>query len=73
MSDTRKDYAKVTEVSAHFNDWLADMRGSTKPVTSQDILVWQAKFQLIIAQQLTIIAGHLGKIVGKAERLNGSD
>jgi hypothetical protein len=75
MKDEKKDYAKVTVVSAAFNEYLQtnDVKTRTVEFKSQELLLWQAKFQLIIAQQLTIIAGHLGKIVKKSEDLNATD
>lgn len=63
MKDEKKDYTRVTALSEEYRSW----RTSVRSPTSQEILMWQAEFQLVIAQQLTIIAGHLGKIVKTAE------
>jgi hypothetical protein len=39
----------------------------------QEIQLWQARFMLAIAQQLSVVASHLGKIVRKAEKVDGQD
>lgn len=66
MKEDRKDFYKVTDLSEWFRTWTAEQRDPK----AADWLMWQARFQCAIAQQLTIIAGHLGKIVGKAEELS---
>lgn len=71
MNETKKDYYKVTELSERFEVWQnANADGLRQERYVTQALMWQARFQCAIAQQLTIIAGHLGRIVGKAEDLN---
>lgn len=65
MTQERKDYTKVTELSREFAEWKEKV--PVKQRASVDLLQWQIEFQLCIAQQLTIIAQHLGKIVDAAE------
>lgn len=69
------DYFKVTAMSAAFRKWDAQ---HTTAGNMDDYhnggRMWELRFLCAIAQQLTIIAGHLGTIVGKAKELkNGSD
>jgi hypothetical protein len=63
-----RDYAKITDVSKAFNESLSEFRKNVKDVPmNTEMLLFQAKFQLIIAQQLSIVAKHLGEIVRKAK------
>jgi hypothetical protein len=63
-----KDFYRITEISAEFEQWQ-----STRPLDNpmQEIQLWQAQFLLAIAQQLSMVASHLGKIVRKAEKSDG--
>jgi hypothetical protein len=69
MSES-KDFYKITDLSLHFKAWQSEQ----KPLDSvmHEIQLWQARFMLGIAQQLSVIASHLGKIVRKAEN-NGQN
>jgi hypothetical protein len=59
-----KDFYKVTELTRDFVEFLARDRGEYKVA---DMYVWQVRATLAIAQQLTMVAKYLGKIVAKAE------
>ena len=66
----KKDYYKVSELSSDFEQWNAVLNvGTFDEKTRKHLLlvVWQTKAQLAIAQQLTMIAQHLGEIVGKSK------
>ena len=65
MAQERKDFLKVTEFSAAFNEWYS--KASEAEITALALLRWQVRAQIIIAQQLTIVSQHLGKIVDAAE------
>ena len=72
-----KDYTKITEMSAEFNSWHAQYANFSFDDTSKDraweARMWELQFMLAIAQQLSVVAAHLGKITRKAEELNGKD
>ncbi len=75
MNKEKKDFINVVKLSEAFNDFVEAV-GAGKGTSSHELHLWQVRAQYAIAQQLTIIAAHLGKIVGKAEegvRKNGSD
>ena len=70
----RKDFYKITELSNRFHDWKRNDPPKDPLPVQTEIQYWQACFMLAIAQQLSVIASHLGKIVGKAEdRANDKD
>lgn len=72
MNDSGKDFFKVTEMSGSFRVWCQTRKD--EDMKAVELRLWELKFQLTIAQQLTIIAGHLGTIVGKSKELkNGAD
>jgi hypothetical protein len=56
------DFYNIGKISEEFKDaW------SNEELPAQTaVQLWQAKFLLAIAQQLSVIASHLGKIVRKA-------
>ena len=62
----KKDFYKISDLSEEFDEWLNAVRDPQ----SKDFLEWQCKFQLAIAQQLAMVSTYLGRIVGKAEKLN---
>ena len=72
-----KDYTKITDMSAEFNSWHAQRCSQsfddTAKNTAWEARMWELKFMLAIAQQVSIVAQHLGKITRKAEELNGKD
>ena len=69
MSEEQKDYYKITSLSGDFRNWLK-VELKDKPLQPQtEIQLWQAQFMLACAQQLSVIASHLGKIVKKAEEV----
>jgi hypothetical protein len=72
MNETKKDFINVAKLSGEFNQFISNNEKGMS-FSSIGLHLWQVQAQFAIAQQLTIIAGHLGKIVGKAEQLNGSD
>jgi hypothetical protein len=61
----QKDYYNVRAMSAQFRKWDGDR--APEEQKPQNIKLWELRFQLAIAQQLTIISAHLGAIVGKAK------
>ncbi len=61
-----KTYFNVMELSEAFAAWQEE-KGDV--YTSSDLHEWQVRFQLAIAQQLTMIAQHLGKIVANAAKV----
>jgi hypothetical protein len=63
MSSEEKSYFKITELSREFDEWEATINNPAQT----DIQIWQVKMMLAIAQQLTMVAKHLGKIVSRAE------
>lgn len=72
-----KDYTKITDMSARFASWHAQEGNRGFDDTIKDVAwqarMWELQFMLAIAQQISIVATHLGKIVRKAEDLNGQD
>jgi uncharacterized protein YjfI (DUF2170 family) len=68
MNETKKDFINVAKLSAEFNQFVANNEKAMS-FSSIGLHLWQVQAQFAIAQQLTIIASHLGKIVGKAEEL----
>lgn len=61
----QRDFYKISDLSNEFDKWAQQ---ATAPLPVQtEVQYWQAKFMLAIAQQLSVIASHLGKIVRKAE------
>lgn len=61
-----KDFYKITEMSEDFR--VFNERTVKEDIPLQTMVqFWQARFMLAIAQQLSIVASHLGKIVRKAE------
>jgi len=65
MSET-KDFYKVTDLTKIFQGWESENQNSLE-TPMLEIQLWQARFMLAMAQQLSMIASHLGKIVRKAE------
>jgi hypothetical protein len=72
-----KDYTKITEMTAGFADWHAQRAGQSFDDTAKNAAwearMWELRFMLAIAQQVSMVATHLGKITRKAEELNGKD
>jgi hypothetical protein len=66
MKSEKKDYANVAETSTRFAIFKQAIDERTIQPNAA-ILLWQAEFELMIAQQLTVIAGHLGRIVAAAQ------
>lgn len=65
MSEAR-DFYKISDLSNDFAEW---QEANHHDMTTQTgVQVWQARFLLACAQQLSVIASHLGKIVRKAEQ-----
>lgn len=65
MND-KKDFFKISDLSQDYNGQLNNLLGADVPLQTR-VQVWQATFLLACAQQLSVIASHLGKIVRKAE------
>lgn len=73
MSGGKKDFYSIADMSRDYAAWRKEekpRRGT--PAWSEELRLYHAEFTLAIAQQLAAISGHLAKIVGKAEDLNGS-
>lgn len=70
-----KDYAKITDMSARFASWHAQRCDTQFDNTNQRLAwearMWELQFMLAIAQQVSIVATHLGRITRKAEESNG--
>lgn len=63
-----KDFYNIGGLSQEFKESISEMEKGKDPIPAQTrIQAWQACFMLAIAQQLSVIASHLGKIVRKAE------
>ena len=60
-----KDYFNIAAMTAAFRKW--DELIKKGEVTPESIQLWQVRAQLAIAQQLSVISGHLGKIVQRAK------
>lgn len=60
-------YLNVMELSAAFNEVIATP--APVPLTTAELHRWQVLFQAAIAQQLTMIAQHLGRIVHHASKV----
>ena len=73
MSDGKKSYFKITGMSDEFRKWDDEVSDYSKLSSNEsfDLLtrMWELRFLLSIAQQLSIISGHLGKIVEGSEIL----
>jgi len=72
-----KDYTKITDMSAEFNSWHVQRCGQSFDDTAKNAAwearMWELRFMLVIAQQMSIVAQHLGKITRKAEESNDKD
>lgn len=62
-----KDFYKISDLSKEFQDSMTALEKEQDIPAQTRIQAWQACFMLAIAQQLSVIASHLGKIVRKAE------
>lgn len=67
------DFYKITDLSEEFKRWEDDPESVKVLPVQTEVQLWQAKFMLAIAQQLSIVASHLGKIIRKANEPNGKD
>lgn len=65
----RKAFYHVAKMSENFREWDNSQK---KLDASQEARMWELRIQLAIAQQLTMIAQHLGEIVGKAKARDDS-
>jgi hypothetical protein len=66
-NEPKKDYANVAAISREYLEWKDKKKDDKQIPTPQELHAWQVQFQLIMAQQLTVIAGHLGRIVAAAQ------
>jgi hypothetical protein len=62
-----KTYYNVIQLSSDFHGWMDTGDRAEHVPTAAELLLWQARFQLAIAQQLSMVAKHLGTIVKTAE------
>ncbi len=58
-----RDYLKITEVSRQFYMWEATCK-EKKAMSEAEYKLWALKIQLIMAQQLSVLSGHLRTVVG---------
>jgi hypothetical protein len=69
-----KDYTKITDMTAGFVSWHSERAGQNFDDTGKNVAwearMWELRMLLAIAQQLSMVATHLGKITRKAEELN---
>jgi hypothetical protein len=68
MAVNGKDYYLITGMTESFRAWEKRSTEGTKTPQDVEILmaqgrVWELRFQLAIAQQLSVISSHLGQIV----------
>ena len=68
-----KDFYKITDMSVEFDEYRRQLLMAPDLTAQIRVQLWQAGFMLAIAQQLSMVASHLGKIVRKAETSNGQD
>lgn len=73
MSVNEKDYYLITGMTESFRAW--EKRFSDGPKTPEALEVftaqgraWELRFQLAIAQQLSVISSHLGAIVSSSKQ-----
>lgn len=62
MSETKKDYYNIAQESSAFNSWCAANDPELRKGLQTVVQVWQARAMFAVAQQLSIIAAHLGTI-----------
>lgn len=76
----KKLFFKVTELSETFETFSRNIgdeihkqttakKIDERTVMHLEILLWQVRTQLAMAQQLTMVAQHLGEIVAKSKTL----
>lgn len=58
-----QDYLKITEVSKQFYMWESTCRAQ-KTMSEAEYKLWTLRINLIIAQQLSVLSSHMGKVVG---------
>jgi hypothetical protein len=68
LSMIERDFYRISDLSKAYEEWQVSNYNDAQPQTR--VQIWQATFMLAIAQQLSVIASHLGKIVRKAEQQN---
>lgn len=66
----QKTYYSVMELSEAFNIAMAENK-ERGTVSTPELHLWQVKFQLAIAQQLTVISKHLGDFLTLLENQVG--
>jgi hypothetical protein len=64
-----RDFYNIGDMSKEFEEYDSEEKESEM----QRVQMWQARCLLAIAQQLSVVAAHLGKITRKAEELNDKD
>ena len=63
-----KDFYNIAEMSAQFAKKQIEWKDQKVDIPIQtEIQLYQARFMLAIAQQVSIVASHLGKIVRTAK------
>ena len=65
MND-QNDYYNIRAMSAAFRKWDSEQKLDDLSLVER-MNMWHLRFALSIAQQLSMVSAHLGKIVSKAE------
>jgi hypothetical protein len=75
MKERKDDYYNIGELSQSFRIFTEEMEKDPKIEWSptQLILMWQIRTQLAIAQQVSMVAKHLGEIVRKSKETVNND
>lgn len=62
MKEKRKDFENVIEMAQECKAWLRSTEILSAPLNTQ-LLAWQVRAQITIAQQLTMVSRHLDNMV----------
>ncbi len=68
MANGKSDFFNIAELSRALRQATEHVKDNANPaVSNAAMLVYQANCQLAIAQQLSVISGHLGRLVELCE------
>ena len=67
MKEDGKTFYNVIKMSEGFRDFERDNKVQLATGLETQCRAWELRFQLAIAQQLTMIAQHLGEIVAQSK------
>lgn len=75
MSEGKKDFYLITGMTESFRAWDKSLKATGSRAQTEaceaEARVWELRFQLAIAQQLSVISAHLGQIVGESKAKGG--